>query len=159
MKKETTEQLDLFRRQQEEADRVIVGQDDNAADMATAKAGSPLGEESEWAVSARKRKRVKEKVMPKGFKLRKSSTGDQVAIGTPVVESVTNHEPLPSVPSSSVSDTTKTKQIPQTRQPGEHHPAPGQAKNPTPPKVASTIIGASGNLNGLGLAGYSSDED
>lgn len=80
MRRETTEQLDLFRRQQEEADKALLGDSGDAGVVNEAgKASSPPVGEGQWAVNARKRKRVKEKEGLKGVKLRKSSTHEQQA--------------------------------------------------------------------------------
>lgn len=74
VKKETREQLELFRRQQEEADRALMAESAGNGDVIEVGAsGSPTGEESSWAVNARKRKRLKEKEIPKFTKHRKHS--------------------------------------------------------------------------------------
>ncbi|MCJ1248371.1 hypothetical protein MMC30_005588 [Trapelia coarctata] len=74
VKKETREQLELFRRQQEEADRALMEEsagNGNADEVGVSK--SPTGEESLWAVNAKKRKRLKEKEPNKFAKQRKQS--------------------------------------------------------------------------------------
>lgn len=74
VKKETREQLELFRRQQEEADRALMAQSTTNADATgVGVPGSPTGEESLWTVNARKRKRLKEKEAGKLVKQRKPS--------------------------------------------------------------------------------------
>lgn len=74
VRKETREQLELFRRQQEEADRALMAESAKNRDVTEVGAsGSPTGEESSWAVNARKRKRLKEKEIPKFTKHRKHS--------------------------------------------------------------------------------------
>ena len=74
VKKETREQLELFRRQQEVADRALLAESAGNGDVTeVGGSGSPTGEESSWAVNARKRKRLKEKEIPKITKHRKHS--------------------------------------------------------------------------------------
>ena len=74
VKKETAEQLNLFRRQQEDADRAMVQDtDEGVEESVVAKSGSPVNDNSPWAVN-RKRKRVKETEIVRGVKLRKSSS-------------------------------------------------------------------------------------
>ncbi|MCJ1417994.1 hypothetical protein MMC32_004339 [Xylographa parallela] len=72
IKKETAEQLNLFRRQQEDADRVMAHDAENEnAESTLPKPGSPINDDSVWTVH-RKRKRVKETEVAKGVKVRKS---------------------------------------------------------------------------------------
>ena len=72
IKKETAEQLNLFRRQQEDADRAMAHDAENEnAESTLPKPGSPINDDSVWTVH-RKRKRVKETEVAKGVKVRKS---------------------------------------------------------------------------------------
>lgn len=64
MKKETREQLDLFRRQQEEAERKALEED---------KEDVPEENQVQWAAPSRKRKKEPESSFLKGVKLRKTS--------------------------------------------------------------------------------------
>ncbi|MCJ1354321.1 MAG: hypothetical protein MMC33_004309 [Icmadophila ericetorum] len=102
VKRETTEQLDAFRRLQEEADKAALlsgsgeaaGEEDGrGAGGAAGPLGSPvrgLGEDgSEWGVNSRKRKRFKEKEILKGVKLRKGSSGAGPGPGADVEKSGT----------------------------------------------------------------------
>ena len=74
VKKETREQLELFRRQQEEADRALIAESTGTGEAnEVGGSESPNGEESLWAVNARKRKRLKEKEPSKLSKQRKKS--------------------------------------------------------------------------------------
>ncbi|MCJ1399832.1 hypothetical protein MMC11_003035 [Xylographa trunciseda] len=74
IKKETAEQLSLFRQQQEDADRAMVQEtQEGSEESKLPKSGSPVNDESLWAVK-RKRKRSKETEVAKGVKLRKSSS-------------------------------------------------------------------------------------
>jgi hypothetical protein len=68
VKKETFEQLDLFRRQREEAERKARGLEEESAE-------APQDEDaSQWAAVGRKRKKGPEIGLLKGVKLRKSSS-------------------------------------------------------------------------------------
>ncbi|KAF2197092.1 hypothetical protein GQ43DRAFT_444545 [Delitschia confertaspora ATCC 74209] len=74
IKKETAEQLEVFRRHQEEAEKAAraAGGDDTTTEVAV--------EETQWMTSGRKRKKGTEKTPLLGLKLRKtSSTSEQVA--------------------------------------------------------------------------------
>lgn len=71
VKRETAEGLALFRKQQEEADKKARRASDGAAD---AEEGLAEIEEESWVSGGRKRKRVKDKEVIKGVKLRRSST-------------------------------------------------------------------------------------
>lgn len=65
VRRETSEQLALFRKHQEEAEREAI-----------AKAGSPVEEQDTWTVSNKKRKKAPEKGSVLGVKLRKSSSSE-----------------------------------------------------------------------------------
>ncbi|KAF2089070.1 hypothetical protein K490DRAFT_13732, partial [Saccharata proteae CBS 121410] len=65
IRKQTADQLDLFRRQQEEAEKAALAQPDTAEAVA---------EEENWVTSGKKRKKGKDKAPIKGIKLRKTST-------------------------------------------------------------------------------------
>ncbi|KAI9849517.1 MAG: hypothetical protein M1837_004137 [Sclerophora amabilis] len=71
VKKETTEQLGIFRRQQEEADKARLA--DEPVTSSETGGGLDDGEE-QWVTTGRKRKKGKEKEALRGFKLRKSSS-------------------------------------------------------------------------------------
>lgn len=75
VKKETTEQLDIFRRQQEEADKAIMSEAVGVGDTSPV-GGIPPGE-SQWAINARKRKRAKGREALLGAKLRKTSFANE----------------------------------------------------------------------------------
>lgn len=64
VKKETREQLELFRRQQEEAERKALEEDNERI---------PKEDQVQWAAPGRKRKKGPESSLLKGVKLRKSS--------------------------------------------------------------------------------------
>lgn len=65
MKKETREQLELFRRQQEEAERKALEEEND---------GVPKEDQVLWAAPGRKRKKGPESSLLRGVKLRKSSS-------------------------------------------------------------------------------------
>ncbi|KAI9778392.1 MAG: hypothetical protein M1816_004114 [Peltula sp. TS41687] len=81
VKKETIEQLDIFRRQQEEADKALLLRDD---DVTGQNVGNAALEEEQWKITAKKRKRSGEKETLKGVKLRKSSTSEKPTASTPM---------------------------------------------------------------------------
>ena len=167
VKKETSEQLDLFRRQQEEKDKELL----EGGEEADGKAGSPTAGESQstWAVNARKRKRAKENDRGglKGLKLRKSSS-----TGEAPVELRTT--------SSTGENLSASRADPGQRESGElqgtaaeklssEQASVGDSASPPPPLNAITHTAPAKQDNssksrplatsGLGLAGYSSDED
>ena len=79
VKKETAEQLSLFRRQQEDADRAMAtGAQDRDIESALPDLRSPTNDDPQWTLH-RKRKRVKETEVAKGVKLRKLSSTIQQA--------------------------------------------------------------------------------
>ncbi|KAF7185153.1 PSME3-interacting protein, partial [Pseudocercospora fuligena] len=137
VKKETTEQLDAFRRQQEEAER------------AAKQAGSPeapeTAEQESWSVG-KKRKKGKESLFG-AVKLRRSSTTDKseqaTAKPTQTTESTKAAERAPS------QDAVKTE----TAENSSANASPGvAADSKAAAKPAPTGVG-------LGLGAYSSDED
>lgn len=158
VKKETKEQLDLFRRQQEEADKALLDAAGNKSTVAPATAGSPPTEEGQWAVNARKRKRAKEKEVLKGVKLRKSSsTSEHVASPSTANHSILFAPNVKSKPSNS-------KTVPEEHQ-ATAKDANLKASAKSRPSVENTSSTASstkltnGGLPGLGLGDYSSDDE
>lgn len=159
VKKETTEQLDLFRRQQEEADKVLL--DEGGATQAADGGQVPDAGESQWAVNARKRKRVKDKEVLKGVKLRKSSTNETPSTpgkGLHEAEKGTTTQVKPT-PTQQTASTSSKDQKEVLRSPGEAisaQAAENQAKASAAKQQDSPKPAA---LPGLGLAAYSSDEE
>ena len=162
VKKETKEQLDLFRRQQEEADKALLDAAGNDSTVTPATAGIPSAEEGQWAVNARKRKRAKEKEVLKGVKLRKSSTSEQV-----VVSKSTEHHSVLSIPSAKASPSNSKAMSNEDQAPvkaadtkmGTH---PGPTEDRSVEQISSTASLAkptNGGLPGLGLGDYSSDDE
>lgn len=68
MRKETLEQLDVFRKQQEEAERRALEEENN---------GPPAAENAQWIASGRKRKKGHEGGLLKGVRLKKPASGPE----------------------------------------------------------------------------------
>ncbi|KAJ9647849.1 hypothetical protein H2201_001213 [Coniosporium apollinis] len=150
VRKETSEQLELFRRQQEEAEKAALREGDS---------GSPLVEEEQWHTSGRKRKKPLDKGPLKGVKLRKSSS--------------TAEKPEMATSSTAVSAAGSSER--KTAQNGSEAASPSAVIAET--SVTSAVTSATPAKNAdiatktslkapsakgpavLGLGGYSSDED
>lgn len=144
VKKETTEQLDIFRRQQEEADKAIMSEAVGVEDTSPV-GGIPPGE-SQWAINARKRKRAKGREALLGAKVRKTSFANEyspLAAATEPDEaegaSDSIHEPF-----------ANNKGIPKAVSPTITASENGGIK--LPPREQPSAVG-------LGLIDYSSGED
>lgn len=134
MKKETSEQLELFRRQREEAEKALLGDDANApAESVTA--GSPIEEES-WATSKKRRRGKDKDTLLKGVKLRKTSSATEEKAPKPDPNEKKSQGP------SLDEDSTVAKQS------GKNIEPPSASTQPAPQKASA-----------LGLGDYSSDED
>lgn len=155
VKKETTEQLDLFRRQQEEADRALLS--DTTNNGTAREAHSPVNdtrEETSWAINARKRKRNKDNEVKSSFKLRKSSS---------------TAEKPPSVLNEKAALTSPAKEVSKEPKPKDLESEKGRAIGDSSPTPVDELVkdsrrhssAASGKAipTSLGLAAYSSDED
>lgn len=169
VKRETSEQLDLFRRQQEEKDKELL----EGGEEADGTAGSPTAAESQsaWAVNARKRKRAKENERAglKGLKLRKSSSTGEAPVGLKSSSS-TGDVLNGSKKEPSLTETAKP-QDPDLGTSLTKKASGGESEStlaPAPPKAVSTKASPrQESISGskppdksiLGLAGYSSDED
>ena len=166
VKKETSEQLEVFRRQQEEADKALLGEprDTSATDSST-NGGQSVADESQWALSARKRKRAKDKEVLKGVKLRKSSSTSD---GPASLSSNTSPAvPLNMVKGNAKDDSGHTEDSEIARKGNSNKPSE-DANGGT---EASALLGRAssskvanvgfnvGALTGLGLGGYNSDEE
>ncbi|KAF2460903.1 N-terminal domain of NEFA-interacting nuclear protein NIP30-domain-containing protein [Lineolata rhizophorae] len=162
IRKETSEQLDVFRKQQEEAEK---------ASLARSPDNVSLEEEDTWVVNSRKRKRAREKESLRGIKARNTSTSGDLSKpegGTPpssekkasvsleVKESKSTQQPK--VDASAVRERSLPKDPPCEK--GSN--GPNTSGNPK--GTASTITkcvppaGKPAGLANLGL-NYSSDED
>ena len=167
VKKETSEQLELFRRQQEEKDKELL-EDGEEVD---GKAGSPtVGEsQSSWAVNARKRKRAKEgeRAGLKGLKLRKSSSTGDPPVGLRNSPSTSEASNV-SRRKAGYSESVEPQDTVLEATPAEKASVEVSTSPPPPPEAATSKVSSKQEDNsspkslgtsGLGLAGYSSEED
>jgi hypothetical protein len=138
VKKETAEQLELFKQQQEKTEKAARGE---------VTEDKPV-EEITWTVGNKKRKRVKDKEAFPGVKLRKSSsTAETIVTDSTKSYSAENKE-----------DNTKQSAAEQQGL---------VSKDKETVSKSTTVIGAgkpqeasaSPGIPSLGLGGYSSDED
>ena len=151
VKKQTSEQLDLFRRQQEEADKAAIEGDGGGTVEEGAKG---VDQEETWTVNRGKRKRVEEKKGLAAFKLRKASSSSVYeGVGIDAGEKRASL-PACSPPTKSITDS----------QPNA---------NASPASTASTALSHSSSKkvsetipklvkeapSDLGLAGYNSDDE
>lgn len=146
VKKETTEQLDIFRRQQEEADKAIMSEEVGVGDTSPV-GGIPPGE-SQWAINARKRKRAKGREALLGAKVRKTFANE-------------DHSPLAAA--------TKPDEAEAVSAFVQKEDKPVANANGIVKAVSPTVTSDDGGINfparerpsavGLGLIDYSSDED
>lgn len=166
VKKETSEQLDLFRRQQEEKDRELL----EGGEEVDGKAGSPTAGESQsaWAVNARKRKRTKEndRAGLKGLKLRKSSSTGETPVGhrkassTGEALAVSRTEAGYREPQGTAPETASTEKASVGVSASPPPPPPSETiTTKVSPKQENSVSPKPPGTPGLGLAGYSSDED
>ncbi|OJD38705.1 nefa-interacting nuclear protein nip30 [Diplodia corticola] len=155
LKKETTEQLDAFRRHQEEVER--------AARLTGATDGDQPAEEEHWASAGRKRKKARDKESLMGIKIRRTSSVGEKGASSNASPKTDTKSPDPAekekeiVPSAGVSkpeNVTKTAtgtglaaSEKTSGVVGSTVPKETQAQKPKPTPAA------------LGLGGYSSDED
>ena len=154
VKKETSEQLDLFRRQQEEAEKALLDEGIKASDAAA----SPTGPSSDtpWALNAKKRKRAKEDKGLKGLKIRRSSTVEGPS-GLSDKNATNDQAASGQDTKDSVNGDTKEISKPVQAVPPQSKAADQKAASATVPKGTSPARPST--LSGLGLADYSSDED
>ncbi|KAL2834553.1 hypothetical protein BJY01DRAFT_84218 [Aspergillus pseudoustus] len=145
VKKETAEQLELFRRQREEAEKAAL--EDNAADVV------PAAEGEDWKIASRKRRREKSKDLLIPGRKRKS-----------VSEDAADHTP------SDERTNKKTKEIPEDKKSSSPivqeqlkqeivGNSAKDAKSGSPPQQPPKQAAASPPTPSLGLAGYSSDSE
>ncbi|KAI4171147.1 MAG: hypothetical protein LQ348_006989 [Seirophora lacunosa] len=150
VKKETTEQLELFRRQQDEADKANLKE----ADTETTTAPSPSerqSPDSPWAVNARKRKRAKYNDTIPGLKLRKSSSTAKEPASVSSAKSPTSPA---RAPSEKLRSAQKTEEVERPQ-----GPQTGPSTSVGHPQTHPTTGPAKPQVGVLGLAAYSSDED
>ncbi|KAL8905419.1 MAG: hypothetical protein Q9207_002659 [Kuettlingeria erythrocarpa] len=152
VKRETTEQLELFRRQQEEADKAALEDEDTGTVRKGAGSPSLLSSgDSQWVINARKRKRAKDNDTLPGLKLRKSSSASKEQASVSAKQPEISLNTLPSEKYSSKPTATDTS----------HRDASlTTAVKPTSPTPTSpSPTSAQPQVGTLGLGGYSSDED
>ncbi|KAI5239431.1 hypothetical protein E4T43_06751 [Aureobasidium subglaciale] len=150
VRKETAEQLEAFRRQQEDTEK---------ASREAAPEASNQSESDTWAFNARKRKRNREKEAIAGIKLRKSSssmaqmTEDARATSGAASDDKKQSPPSPGSTPASQSASAKPVQPPVAVMdevvPDQVNKAPATVAASASPKPAAA----------LGLAAYSSDDD
>ena len=148
VRRDTSEQLNLFRRQQEKADKTLL-ENGERIDDTTAEEKAEAGE-SQWAVNAKKRKRAKEREGLKGIKLQRSSTSQA---SNELNHNEPGRERVESISSSLTRPDEKRSLSTCTRPPTA---AAANTITETA-RVAETLKVSSGAA--LGLADYSSDEE
>ncbi|TGO24492.1 hypothetical protein BPAE_0101g00100 [Botrytis paeoniae] len=141
VRKETAEGLELFRKQQEDADKKARAADNDGAQTQD---GSPVRED-DWGTTGRKRKRTKDKEVLKGVKVRRASSS-------------TSTKDLPTKPAKDDSDSTATSTKPPASKDSAKIPGPKPAKV-APKPVAVKKPSPPPSNKGLGLVDYGSDED
>ncbi|EEP78606.1 conserved hypothetical protein [Uncinocarpus reesii 1704] len=147
VQKETMEQLELFHRQREEAEKKAF-LEENGPDHPS---GGLATEEEQWVISNKKRRRAKENDTLQGVKLRKSSTttslppASQRATAAPGVKIVAASDPQ-AKEGSHCGGNDASKLI----EPQENA---ASLKAPIGTKPAAAVSSA------LGLGAYSSDDD
>lgn len=134
VQKETSEELEHFRKQQEEAGKAIAAQGED---------GSPEVLEEQWTTKGKKRRRSHVKESLVGLKLRKTSS----AGGDPRPKGIAKEPPKEDSPSSIAKDEAISRNpitaISPSKPPSEEMPKP----SPSPPAA------------GLGLGAYSSEDE
>lgn len=149
VKKETAEQLELFRRQQEESEKVALDAEPDA---------HPVGSDA-WIVSTRKRKRARERDVLPGVKLRKSSSAADQKLDSDKANEAVHEE------RSAPAPTPKDAPAPLPVQPSplavakaietaKQNASPPTTASPKPPASVPAVAPAA-----LGLGAYSSDDD
>ena len=140
MKRETREGLEVFRRQQEEADKKARGEGTIVED------GSPVAEEEQWVAGGRKRKRTKDKEVLKGVKIRRTSSAAE-----DVKKEATSSK---STPKSATVD----KKLPKD---AEHKGSAkkGEQKPALPATATASKTSPPAHKPSLGLVAYGSDSN
>ncbi|KAF1981235.1 hypothetical protein K402DRAFT_415623 [Aulographum hederae CBS 113979] len=143
VQKETSEQLEIFRKHQEEAERVARGLEDG---------DDVPAEELQWARGGRKRKKTRDKESFLGVKLRKtSSSSEKPAIVSPQPTDLkTSSEKEKSDSPAKQSPGKKDVQVQQKSGSTIKKDEAAATKSQNSPPAAASA---------LGLGNYSSDED
>ncbi|KAL3458774.1 N-terminal domain of NEFA-interacting nuclear protein NIP30-domain-containing protein [Aspergillus heterothallicus] len=144
VKKETAEQLELFRRQREEAEKVAL--EDNAANI------TPVAEGEDWKIASRKRRREKSKDILIPGRKRKS-------VGEDIADHTTSDQRPNKKAKEIVEDKKTTPPAVQMQQKqGTMDDLTKDTISGSPPRPPAKQA-ASPPAPSLGLAGYSSDSD
>ncbi|KAI9041564.1 NEFA-interacting nuclear protein NIP30 [Aspergillus affinis] len=154
VKKETTEQLELFRRQREEAEKALL--EDTAADVA------PVAEGEDWKIPARKRRREKNKELLLPGKKRKSTSeaiGETSTSGEAKAPQTTKRPEEAPGSVSTQKSTPLEKQKPPVESTRPKDPAKGAECTVSAQPEKKPEPAAKPPALSLGLAGYSSDSD
>ncbi|OAX85244.1 hypothetical protein ACJ72_00366 [Emergomyces africanus] len=154
VKRETREQLEIFHRQRQEAEKILVGT--GSGNLSAGGGSSP--DEEQWTITGRKRRRTKEKDAFHGVKLRKSSSADVNPVTTSKTppEAASKQSGLTSVPAPipkeveqlEKPENAEAPEEPETTKVTPSRPSKGE-EDRAPPAVSSA----------LGLGAYSSDDD
>lgn len=151
LKRETTEQVNLFRHQQEEADRVLLSQINNADDATAVGTAHDLGtSESQWTINARKKRKRVEKEVHKGVKLRKASSPVESFLSPDVLSSEAAHAVNESEEETKVEPNREC--VADENSPSYPKPSVNQAEKPL-------LVRENALQPSLGLAAYSSDDE
>jgi hypothetical protein len=151
IKKETAEQLELFRRHQEEAEKAARAEQDTT---------SPTAEEEQWIASGRKRKKAHEKGPLKALKLRKSSsTSEQIASTAKDLDTTSAEAAVPSTRGAAAGRADALKLSAGAVSAGKDEPAFGMAKIVQQASLGPSPAASAPKPGGLLLTNYSSDED
>jgi thioredoxin-like negative regulator of GroEL len=153
VKRETTEQLELFRKQQEKVDAALVAADARKEALVATKSTDDAESEL-WTVGGRKRKKRRHDVQ-QGLKLRKTSSGEGSKDGieeTTRPDTMTSESQSSQAPKQNSKDTTT---LPSIEEAASKAPSKSSDLLASPQSAPSSSMPA----NILGLSGYSSDED
>lgn len=154
VKKDTADQLEVFRKQREEAEKAMLGPTSSEVTPA---------EEEEWTIPARKRRRDKGKDLLLPGKKRKASAAEdggkvdtsikearKLSRGSGSVPAVTDHK----APSTATSRVPGTKAVENTAK-----ESAGSTQKPSTDQQSDTKQPAKTTGGSLGLVGYGSDSD
>jgi hypothetical protein len=158
IRKETSEQLALFRKQQEEAEREA---------LAKTASGSPVEEQESWVVHSKKRKLGRDKESLLGVKLRRKSSSTTGPLNSKSVDDHLSNHPKVIIQTGTVSQVTSDSPEIPTRAPKVSHTSSSKFPDPLGQKGNTTVQADTNKpptspltvtLN-LGLDGYSSEDD
>ncbi|CAI7572493.1 unnamed protein product [Penicillium pancosmium] len=156
VKKDTADQLEVFRKQREEAEKALLGP--TTSDVTPA-------EEEEWAIPARKRRRDKKDLLLPGKKRKASLEGGKDTAGSPDAKTNQSSQKdgkgaTSAAPKSSPEQQPEGVTKPSAAQGGSNATDKGQSQTNQPKKEAQAQAPAPAPAPaGLGLVGYGSDSD